>query len=359
MKKKKRTVLFTGAGASKAFGYPITSGIFPKIAEMLTAGELFEDWRVGAQYRKAIHRYLRELMPGYQRRRVKNVSITALLSFVDYSILSGLSPSPGMRLDDLREFRQLVDLAMHEVLWWPRSHLHPLVKRLVDWFFRQPNKGHHVSLISTNYDWEIDHEIFRRYDVSYSKVARNVDFGFSWRAPFSGGNGRPYMRPAGAPHDIFKLHGSLNWAHCGLCNHVYVNLRQSPVYQMFGEHQTKNEANSCHCDHWPLGHLLVAPSIVRDVRDPNLLGIWHAAFEALRWAEEWIMVGYSLPMEDVAIRSMLFRAYSSRLRDNPIRVRVFQKKGRETEMNYRLLFPDCEYHNSGMNGCVKALEKSD
>jgi hypothetical protein len=42
-----------------------------------------------------------------------------------------------------------------------------------------------------------------------------------------------------------------------------------------------------------------------------LLEIWQTALEALREAETWYIIGYSLPPEDVAIRTILLRAYQS------------------------------------------------
>src|SRR6185295_9652724 len=54
--------------------------------------------------------------------------------------------------------------------------------------------------------------------------------------------------------------------------------------------------------------------LVRDVREPHLLSIWNAALNELRLAHEWNFVGYSLPQEDIAIRTMLLRAYHGRTR---------------------------------------------
>lgn len=44
--------------------------------------------------------------------------------------------------------------------------------------------------------------------------------------------------------------------------------------------------------------------MVRDIRDAHLLNVWRSATEALRTAKEWYIIGYSLPHEDLAIRSM-------------------------------------------------------
>jgi hypothetical protein len=144
-----------------------------------------------------------------------------------------------------------------------------------------------------------------------------------------------------------------------VCDNIYVNPVGAIAYLSFllggeagaperGDAWLKDlwdwGANECHCGHRPLRHVIVAPSYVRDVRDPVILGIWHSALEALREANEWVIVGYSLPPEDVAIRSMLLRAYQGRDGESKPRITIVQKQRQEPELTrYRLLLPAHEY----------------
>jgi hypothetical protein len=90
------------------------------------------------------------------------------------------------------------------------------------------------------------------------------------------------------------------------------------------------------------------PSFVRAVRDPILLEIWRNALEVLRQADEWIIIGYSLPPDDVAIRSMLLRAFQGRGTPPP-RVTVVQQEKKDPELTrYRLLFPKHHYVDGGL-----------
>jgi hypothetical protein len=110
-------------------------------------------------------------------------------------------------------------------------------------------------------------------------------------------------------------------------------------------------ANTCHCGYRPLRHVIVAPSFVRDVRDPMLREIWRNALEALRQADMWVIVGYSLPPEDVAIRSMFLRAYQGRDTAAQPQVVVVQKEEKAPELTrYRLLFPQHSYVAGGLSG---------
>jgi hypothetical protein len=175
-----------------------------------------------------------------------------------------------------------------------------------------------------------------------------------------------YPRPNKASFGVYKLHGSLNWLRCDLCDNIYVNPVGAIAYLSFLlgdeverrkrgdpwlEHLEDSGANKCHCGYRPLRHVIVAPSFVRAVRDVILLEIWRNALEALRQAEEWIIIGYSIPPEDVAIRSMLLRAYRGRDTGQRPRVTVIQREKKEPELSrYHLLFPNHQYVAGGLAG---------
>ena len=97
--------------------------------------------------------------------------------------------------------------------------------------------------------------------------------------------------------------------------------------------------------------------MVRELREPNLLAVWQGALEALRAAEEWVVVGYSLPPEDVPVRSLLMRA--ARARPSPPRVRVVETaRDPDLEHRYRLLFPNPTFEPGGVETFVETLSPS-
>ena len=57
---------------------------------------------------------------------------------------------------------------------------------------------------------------------------------------------------------------------------------------------------------------MVAPSTFQEITNPHLQAIWLNAYHVLENADTWIFVGYSLPPEDLAIRSLLYRAADGR-----------------------------------------------
>lgn len=94
--------------------------------------------------------------------------------------------------------------------------------------------------------------------------------------------------------------------------------------------------------------------MVRDIRDPNILQVWRAAVEALRTAETWTIIGYSLPAEDLAIRSIFIRARNGHKSKPHINV---VQKGSNSLLNYECLFgPEGDsftFHADGLEGWQK------
>lgn len=74
----------------------------------------------------------------------------------------------------------------------------------------------------------------------------------------------------------------------------------------------------------------------------------------MRRAEKWVIIGYSFPPEDIAIRSMFQRAYSASVQKPAVKV-VQLKANLATEGRYKIIFPGCEYETGGMEEFVNDL----
>jgi hypothetical protein len=338
-----RTVLFLGAGASRPFGFPVTAEILPEILRRLepSPGELGD----------LLGRFLPALFGG----AVAPPLITDLLSLVDHLIATGNAPQPGIGAADLDRLRLLLEQAVADVLAEPSvgpgGHGNEeVLQRFVAWIRRRADEGPgRVSLITTNYDVVLEKRLYALLDSR--DIPDLVDFGVSWRPADRPGVEPARSRPAAPWLGLFKLHGSLDWLRCPLCEHIYIDPARTVVGGGTG---SAARARTCVCGYAPLRHIIVAPSAVRDIRDPSLLSIWHSALEALRTADEWTVVGYSLPPEDVAIRSLLLRA--SRGRERPPVVHLVERgENPEVQNRYRLLFPDLHFQSTGVEGLVASL----
>lgn len=389
------TVVFLGAGASKALDLPLTNEIIPMVLTRMRNKTLFDGNLTAIEQLNrcfpAVLPGLNEIMTGASDEELLRKPIPALtdiLSSIDFLVRSTNAPIPKFGLEDLSRGRKLLERAMFELLvrieksaelrmrdmpdrvrseWDTTVNLNLLpqrppefeseLQRIVDWILGLASNKR-VTLISTNYDIEVEQEIYKR--LGYHRVFSEVDFGTSVREPV---HGTIYPRPTGAHIGVYKLHGSLNWLRCDLCDTIYLNPVGPIAYLHFlSGDSTQNllpekiGATECHCGNAPLRAVIVSPSFVRDVRDPILLEIWRNALDALRRASQWIIVGYSLPPEDVAIRSMFLRTYSGRdSLQQRLDVVVVQKEGKEpVNTRYALLLPNHTYRTGGLSHFLKS-----
>src|SRR5215471_8635700 len=115
------TVIFLGAGASKAVGLPLTNEILPRVLERLRDRSLFRD---DADNRDRLERCLGAILPGLDIRDVLNQelwqktlpSVTDVLSGIDYLLQSSNAPMPQFGLDELACGRRLLERAIFELL---------------------------------------------------------------------------------------------------------------------------------------------------------------------------------------------------------------------------------------------------
>lgn len=349
------TAIFTGAGASKAFGYPLTAELLRRVRSEIANGELFTGMnspRENQHDRAELDTALRALLPGLPQTADDQLPlITDIFSLVDYAIGANEALPAGGDLS-LRRFRDLLVQAITDVLLGDLLEAYSdddigrmqerLLHRLVDSI--EAKRGS-VAVVTTNYDIAIEYELYGR--IGRESAGDAVDLGFDWRDVYTG---EVRLRLTQPDYRIYKLHGSLDLLRCARCGHVYFNPNGAIIRQAF--RPTVDDNNTCHCGFAPLHVHIVSPSMVRDVRDANLLGVWRSALEYLRRADEWYLIGYSLPPEDLAIRSLLLRAYTGRR--EPPRVTVVQK-GTAAQPVYELLFPGCRYIDGGLEALPSPL----
>ncbi len=361
------TAIFTGAGASKAMGYPLTFELLPLILRGIEDGTLFEDAAEHAgttraqraRRREDLLRDLHLLVPGLGRvARRHSPLITDLFSLLDHAIQFGEHlPIGGDR--QIRRCRWLLSAAMADVLldvteaaWQPlrerrdtrtrRSATARIADRFAAWV---RSFGANGGVVTTNYDIGLDQLLYRR--ESKETLPHALDLGFDWRHPA----GTIHPRPIAPRLRVYKLHGSLDTLKCHTCGFVYFNWWGPIAHQAQRERLDRNNTCECRSDE-RLDLHLVSPSFIRDVRDASLLATWKSALEWLRRADRWILVGYSLPTEDIAIRSLLLRAFHTA--DVTPSVTVVQQ-GRAAEPRYRQLFPRVRFHDAGLGKYLDAI----
>jgi len=368
------TVIFLGAGASKPLNYPLTYEILPLIVERLNDKSLFN----GQDDKRVLMHHLFDFMfpacrgiadGGGALWQSQLPLITDVLSLLDHMRNDGVAGMPGFGPREIAQAREALEQAIFEVLVpssevstegsiqdvpselledqetaklqlgaTPQRPASDRFTKSLEGFIRAAPRP--LTVISTNYDVEVDSILFR--NRVYFDIWNQIDFGFDPRDPYAG---TVVRRPHAPEAALFKLHGSLNWLKCSLCGHVYVNPLGSIAYLAFSKHPSR--ATTCHCGFPSLNHLMVTPSFVRDIRDSNLLQVWRNALEALRTADRWYILGYSLPPEDIAIRSIMLRAYHGRDSSHPPEVIAVQRSS-DTKPRFEVMFRRLEFVDGGI-----------
>ncbi len=288
----------------------------PGILKQLEAGDLFEikpkqKTELEIQQEKDLLYLLEKLYPGQQRlrgeeRQALMPDITKVLSYVEHLCFYNVPAHPVLHKENLNYLRHLIMRAITEfLLEYQLGYDEPGPAKIHKAFIRPIKKEiqtDDVTIITTNYDLSVDMPFQYLFDKN------KIDYGIEYRDVeediIHGRSKEPALK-------YYKLHGSLNWLQCDLCNHYYINPYGSIAHQPYRENTDAN--NTCFCNHQlKLQSVLVAPSVIRDIRDSNLLQIWRAATDAIRLADKIVFVGYSLPDEDFAIQTLISRGINGR-----------------------------------------------
>lgn len=134
----------------------------------------------------------------------------------------------------------------------------------------------------------------------------------------SRGDGTPVPLPSTMPRSskvkVLKLHGSFGWREWQ--GHLYLDYSEFLFNLPFQHGSTmvlfKDTAAPAQPN--PGASILLYPSFLKRLRTPELHEVWYLAGEALRVAKKVVVVGYSLPEADAAVRTLLL----------PLRFRAMQ-----------------------------------
>lgn len=358
MRRKTNIVYFLGAGCSKNFGFPLTGDIMPEIFNNLKANNLFQLGRKKESFEKQqeidLKRFLGLLYPGlkdidFETEKTRIPSIVEVLSLVDHLCFYNLPPHPELNEENLIYLRYLLNRAVAELMMdYQNAHYEgrelALLEAFMEPIISAKNKSN-VTIITTNYDLSIDPTF------EEALLKNQIDYGISFRDPESG---EIISQPQAPLFKYFKLHGSLNWLKCDLCGQYYIYPNGVIVHQAFKENI--DDGNTCVCnDYLRLKSVLISPSLVRDIRDPNLLQIWKASSESIRTADKLVFIGYSLPAEDFAIKALIMRGINGRGSSPPLSIDVVQCK-KNAESNYINLFGKSikKYYENGLPQYLKS-----
>ena len=212
--------------------------------------------------------------------------------------------------------------------------------------------------------------------LNYDIIADNAIVEYSDRLPYYGCDISTDRYIAAQPYfgTLLKIHGSLNWSYCPGCNRLDLGVSQSgSTYKMLNELYQVNPLEprySCHGFPCPQCGIFVEPVLItptqsKDYRNPRIAEVWQLAEHELRKAERAIIVGYSLPDDDLDVIYLLKRGLGQLANRAPKQITVVEKTNNKATRplnkntvgrRYRSIFgPGIDWQSDGFEGLIARL----
>lgn len=346
------TVVFLGAGATKACGGPLTSEILPNILKSKN-DPTSESSTYSADRLDLLDEFLTtQFHVTAASPKEQYPALPLLMSLIDTALNRRQGFHPQWEPSRVSDLREAIELGIFEHLEErlekaPTNNHWQLLQSLYD----DPEEP---SVISTNYDVIVDTAIMAVSD------ARLPDGCFpDYRCQISSDIYRNEPKRFGT---LLKLHGSLNWLYCRTCHRLEIGASESRRYlkvlqRVIGpslEQSYTPDGNPCPTCQTKLLPLLIAPTHLKDYRNPHIAQVWYEAERVLRGAGRVIFIGYSLPDDDVEVVYLLKRSLAH-LEPSQITVVEHDETVPPLEQNpvgrrYRTLFGDgIDWHPEGMD----------
>jgi len=361
------TIIFLGAGATKSCDGPLTSEILPAIHRR---GALPGASRSLERLRSFLEQ---EFHVTQESTEAEYPGLPLLMSLLDTAIDRRQDFNERWNLVTVSELRQQIEFGIWDVLEEqlvraPTNNHWELFNRLF------PSDGDEPCVISTNYDLLADTTLMylsRLRSETGEAYLPDYRCSISNRVEAVGSppSGVPVETPVGEPFGkLLKLHGSLNWLYCKTCRRLQLGASSSRLYAdviqriagpELGDAFT-SDGDPCSDCGTRLRPLLVAPTHLKDYRNPHLTQVWFDAERSLRTARHVVFVGYSLPDDDVEVVYLLKRSLSR----PDVTVTVIEYDPNNPDVaaadhpvgrRYRTLFGDqMEWHASGLDGWLSS-----
>ena len=299
-----KTAIFLGAGASKADGAPVQSELFKSYfsSENITKQpDIYNEMTVffKAMFEINLEDDPNEIdFPTFEEALgILDLSETRRESFRGFDF-AGAVPQ-GNKVQLLRLYLILVMAkAIADGLGPkpPQTCHEMLVNNL-----KQQGLFANTVFVSTNYDLLID-----------EALGFEIDYGVE----FSGANkfgSRENVGPAAGK--LFKIHGSLNWLYCPVCNNLN-SYESKAVLRLANVEQRATKCGSCQA---VMSYVIVPPTFYKDMSRVFLSSIWNKTENALRDVGRIIFCGYSLPDADMHVKYLLKRMQTNRNEPDSVR----------------------------------------
>ena len=332
---KDRTVFIVGAGFSANAGLPLQSGF----TKLFLKAEGFKRGR---------SRYLMPLLRSFVSETFGFKSKTDVSSYPeleDVFTMLDLSANSGHHLGvnfapaELRQVRRMLLSRtihmLHGAYFDGKDQSKSEREQLLEFVKKLSPKRH--KFVSLNWDVVLEAclgEVEADFPFHYSPEIRPVTI-----------NEDDEVEPRRIDKDaksllIAKMHGSINWLYCDCCRRAYSvpveNVARLGVQVLKRDEATKlfrkKAPTRLDCPHCgvDLGVRLATFSYQKALRAPMFESSWLEAEKALRYADRWVFIGYSLPGADFEFKYLLKRIQLARAASPEIFVVTKANDGEES-----------------------------
>jgi NAD-dependent SIR2 family protein deacetylase len=262
----------------------------------------------------------------------------------------------------LQEMRDCLDYTIYAVLdaklqSLPGNPHHELLEPLY-------LQGIEPTVISFNYDMIVDNTMISKSELE-CVGGRFPDYACDIASE--------KYKERGTYGRLLKLHGSLHWMYCPACQQLELYFSRSGQY--FGKalevlfQASPLDGYSCQgksCSRTGCsGHVrpvMITPTHRKDYRNPHISRVWYEAQRALQQADRAIIIGYSLPPDDVEVIYLLKRGLAH-LEGKQITVVDYSKRRKNADkhpVGQRFLWlfgPEIDWHCEGFQGWLAKCKK--
>ncbi len=344
---ERQRIFFLGAGATKA-DFPNAPTLKDLLGKILSE-DSFEYTIAKDKMRNFLHEYFFDLSG---KTSEEYPLIQDVLSFIDTSLQN--ETDLKVNKNDLEDIRRTIIYQMGFTI-----EKHMQISEDVNMLKLVSRLTPEDVVISTNYDIVAD-------NCFLNKFSNKMNYGITFRASVDAVNRRPYTDIAGSSRvpiysfdegpSLLKLHGSFNWLYCTRCDELDVTPAQKGALQ----HGTRCFNHmTCTALYQPL---IVPPTFFKSYQNRIIREVWLLAEQAVAQAEEIIFIGYSMPVDDYEIKSMLLRGIARNKKRPAITVvdKCPKDEGERQEniqykINYEKVFGSVDYRKCGFAQYVKDL----
>lgn len=310
-----KVTIFLGAGASAAENSPIQNELFSEYFKNIVDEEKFSIMN------RELYKFFKQMF---------NIDIFKddmnKVIFPTFEEVLGLIDLAEQRRESFRNFGLETLNRRSDSIRFLRQYLILLMAQAIYKTANSNNKYHKLliknldaegllmdtTFISANYDIHIDNAIANFYTnenqlmLDYGVEFTNFKHKTSWK------------KPIGSNIKLYKIHGSLNWLYCPICNSLTLTPYEGGVMRLL---KNINEARCLGCDELTIP-IIIPPTYFKDMSNIFISTVWNEVEKQLRETDILVFCGYSFPDADIHIKYMLKRIQTSRNKD-PLKILVF------------------------------------